>query len=324
MLSRLKSHAVNFYCNTSMIYKTTKSNNRLQRPMEFFGQYTGLPAPILAGNDWDKLCKEQPDQPFKEFKCPFSHNTINCNKIRKAQPNPLIGNCVVRHCPKDEPDQDWIVCPKRFLQDLTVFTDCKSLLNPKCKEIYLAQEVELAGYGNLDFALIGYDESGDVLDFLAIEVQSMGTSSSGSIWTARNDYLNGKLKDKYMYGLNQKDASKKIMVQLLHKGAQVARWRFRLVLLVQDYFLDHLRIAYNLETHFHEEDKQDFVYIYSYQLLFDENKNKFYLQKKESLSTDIIGLSMALISNPNTGYIEFSHIASKIQSKKSKGELMQL
>lgn len=302
---------------------------RLKRPMELFGQYTGVPAPITPGSHWEKLRDEPAATPYKDFPCPFSHNTINCNKIRKAKPNPLIGNCVVRSTPRNEPDEDWIVCPKRFLQGQTVFNDCKHLLNPKCEKIYLAQEVELAGYGNVDFALIGYDANGDILDFLAIEVQGMGTSSSGPIWNARNDYLSGTLKNEYSYSLNEKDASKKILVQLLHKGAQISRWRYRLVLLIQDHFMTHLRSAYNINAHFHPEDAQDFIYIFSYKLEFDSSATnmvgtRFSLRKVEGISTDIIGLSMALIGNPNTGYLDFNTLATRLDEKKDAGTLIQI
>lgn len=291
----------------------------LQRPIELFGRLTDLPCPTTG--HWKKLKEETAENPYRDFPCPF--NEKPCMKIRKAEPNPLIGSCVVRKR-RGKTGENWVVCPKRFQQDDVIFKDCLSLLTGKSTNIYFSGEIGLGSYGNLDFGIIGFDGDGTLVDFLGVEVQAMGTSGSGPIWDARNDYLSGNLKSVYNYGMNLRDASKKILVQLLHKGAQLSRWRFSLVLVIQDFFLDHLRSTYNLDVHFHSAHPQDFVHIHAYSLVRNPETSQYSLKLKESLSTDIVGLTMALIGNPAQEYLEFARIEQRILQRKSDGLLSKL
>lgn len=99
-------------------------------------------------------------------------------------------------------------------------------------------------------------------------------------------------------------------MQLLHKARQVARWRKNTVLVIQDHFLEHLRNSYNIDAHFHDQDDQDFIHIHAYEAV--NNGNNFEIKLKTALSTDMVGLSMALISNPASGYLPYSAIEEKI------------
>jgi len=291
----------------------------IQRPIELFGQNTSLPCPNTL--HWEMLRNETNDIPYKDFPCPFSGD--KCNKIRKAAPNPLIGNCSVKLSSNNR-DEDWIVCPSRFVQNDVIFKDSMYLMKNE-ENVKVTKEIHLRNSGNLDYALFSMNEDDDrVVDFLGVEVQGMGTSSSGPIWTARNDYLNGEFRERYSFSLNEKDASKKILVQLLHKGAQLSRWRFRLVLIIQDYFLEHLKSVYNLDAHFHAASTQDFIYIHSYSLVLNEESQQYEMQLKEKLSTDVMGLSMALISNPNKEYLEFTEIQQRLITRTQEGRCPHL
>lgn len=289
------------------------SNNNTplqQAPLEFFGHATTCACP--DDDDWKCIKKEVAQKPYRDMPCPFSGTS--CIKIRKAAPNPLIGNCSVRVCGTNHTN-DWIVCPKRMLQDDVIFKDSLGLLLGSKEKVYVASELKIGAYGNLDFGMVSKNSSGITDGFLGIEVQTMGTSNSGSIWTARNDFLKGTLKQKYNYNVNIKDASKKILIQLLHKGSQLARWRSTMVLIIQDCFLEHLKSTYNINAHFHESDEQDFIHIHSYSLQYSSKKDKYHIKLKEKLSTDILGLSMALISNPATKYYDFKSIEKRVTQR---------
>ena len=294
-----------------------KSNNV---PIELFGHDISTKCP--PDGIWKELKAETPDNPFKDIDCPYTNS--KCDKIRKAAPNALIGNCTVRQTKAAlNSHQDWMVCPKRFEQDNIIFKDCIKLIKGEQTDLKVTNEIQLKGAGNIDFALISKGENNELKDFLGIEVQGMGTSNSGGIWNARNDYLDGNLKDNYVFSLNQKDASKKILIQLLHKGAQLSRWRYSLVLVIQDYFLDHLREQYNIDTHFHKQDTQDFIHIHSYSYLKGEN-GKYTIKLKEAISTDMLGLSMCLISNPAREYLPLSSLEERIVTREKEGKLRDL
>lgn len=299
-------------------------------PLELFGSSTLLPCDQTK-EPWNSLLAETAQIPHKAVPCPFRKTVqgmynhtgggINCDKIRKAQPNPLIGNCSVRKAKAGGVVQDWIVCPSRFLQNATIFEDCKKFLAPASK--YRAvRELSISSEGNLDFGLTALDDEDKVVDFVGIEVQACGTGGSGPIWTARNDYLSGNMKDDYRFSLNEKDASKKILVQLLHKARQIARWRKNTVLAIQDHFLEHLRKSYNIDGHFHKQDRLDFIHIHSYTL--KQTGNNFEIELKEAISTDMVGLSMALISNPATKQTNYSKVAAAIDSRFAEGKFSDI
>ncbi len=287
-------------------------------PVELFGRDTSLPCP--TDGIWKSLQEEDSaNTPFKDVFCPFTDS--KCDKIRKARPNPLIGNCGVRRTiTARNVNEDWIVCPNRFEQDNIIFKDCVKLIKGDQSELKLTNEVILRPVGNIDFALVNYHEDDGIEDFLGIEVQGMGTSNTGGIWVARNDYLNNTMSENYQFSLNLKDASKKILIQLLHKSAQLSRWRYSLVLVIQDYFLDHLKDNYNIDTHFHPQNQQDFVHIHSYS--YKKNTDGAYtLELSEALSTDILGLSMCLISNPSRKYLPHSILDDRIRARDRDGKL---
>lgn len=290
------------------------------RPLEIFGWHTDKPCDPTQ-LPWSELKKETATSPHKTVPCPyraavsdlFAHTPTasSCDKIRKAKPNPLIGNCVVRKSSTKQ-THDWIVCPSRFLQDKVIFEDCKKLILPGASYA-VVRELSISTDGSLDFGLASLDATGKIIDFLGIEVQACGTGGSGSIWDARNDFLDGAIRHNYRFSLNEKDASKKILVQLLHKARQIARWRKNTVLVIQDVFLAHLRKAYNVDAHFHKQDAQDFVHIHSYKLI--DKGGKLTMKLDEALSTDMIGLSMALISNPTVNYSKFSKIDDAVLAR---------
>ena len=290
--------------------------SNVNRPLEFFG--TGTFASVPKGSPWDDLRTESASKPFKNVICPFMPgNNSLCNKIRKAAPNALIGSCSVRTHYGGE-SQDWMICPRRFLANQQIFHDAKHLVDSSAGKVFVTPEISLKHYGNLDYVMSVVGEDGTVVESIGIEVQGMGTSASGSIWVARNDFLRGKLKDDYKFGVNVRDASKKILVQLLHKVSQLSRWRMSTLLVIQDYFYDHLLETYNLDQFLHQQDPQDFIHIHTYSLVVDEGTNTFSIKIKDRKSTDMLGLSMALISNPGKQYLSRDFFDAAINGRVSK------
>ena len=298
-------------------------------PVELFGYPTSSQAdPTLS--PWCDLKNESQTSPYKKVECPhrtgcsklYSHTEtgVHCSKIRKAAPNPLIGNCSVRLTRQSGEIEDWIVCPERFLEEKVIFRDCQRFFGEG--NLSVVKELRVGAEGNLDFCVLNRDDEGIVKDFVGIEVQACGTGGSGPLWDARNDYLNGTLKDQYSFSINAKDASKKILVQLLHKARQIARWRKSTVLVIQDHFLQHLRSAYAIDSHFHRQDTADFIHIHSYELA--EVSGKYQLKLKEAISTDMVGLSMVLISNPSINPADLGRFNEAIGDRLEDGVFVDL
>lgn len=264
--------------------------------LEFFGYPTF--EKLQQDHPLSKLLEENELNPYKNIKCSFSIEEKNCMKIRKAYPNALIGNCsVVKTNNSRNQYENWIVCPYRFEENMIIFKDAEHLLKQKNNAL-IVREIEIQG-GRIDFGIVNYEntQTSEFNDFLAIEIQSMGTSNTGPIWTARNDFLRGNLKDNYSFSLNQKDASKKILIQLLHKGFALGSFNYKLVLVVQDHFLTHLREQYDIANNFHVQDINDPIHIHSYKLI--EYNGRYTIQLSEKISTTFIGLNQSISGNAN-------------------------
>ncbi len=287
-----------------------------KRVLELFGHPVKLPKPT-GDIHWRKLSAETATAPYRDFPCPFSPSQA-CNKIRKANPNPLIGDCTLGVTGNSNPT-GWIVCPQRFLQDQLIFKEAASLFKTPLHDFKVTGEIKIGEVGRVDY-LIFDENSGSINDAVAIEIQSMGTNSSGPIWNARVDYVAGRLKAEYPGpAANVKDSSKKILVQLLHKGAQITRWGCKYLLVIQDLFLEHLESAYNINAHFHASRIQDPIHIHAYTLKENSTTGTYYIEISKRISTDMLGLSMALISNPKIDYIEFPEIAEKLLERITAG-----
>lgn len=298
-------------------------------PLELFGVHVRAEID-LGAEPWSLLKTETVREPYKHVVCLHRQSCISlfkntgygphCTKIRKAAPNHLIGNCIVRKTKQKGEVEDWIVCPERFVEEQKIFKDCLRFLDGN--HFSVVKEVKIGSDGNLDYAVISRDEDGSVRDFVGIEVQACGTGGTGPIWTARNDFLKGRLKKNYNFSLNQKDASKKILVQLLHKARQIGRWRKNTVLVIQNHFLNHLRQAYAIDSHFHPQDLDDPVHIHSYKTV--DHGDKITIELEEAISADMIGLSMVLISNPATTKAKRSDFERYVTDRFSTGDHMEL
>lgn len=298
-------------------------------PVELFGLHVHA-AVDLNAEPWLSLKAETAKEPFKKVVCHHRNSCISlfkntgygphCTKIRKAEPNHLIGNCIVRKTKQKGEVEDWIVCPERFVEDQKIFRDCLRFLDGD--SFTVVKEVKIGSDGNLDYAVVSRGHDDVIRDFVAIEVQACGTGGSGPIWVARNDFLKGKMKDNYNFSLNQKDASKKILVQLLHKARQIGRWRKNTVLVIQNHFLNHLRQAYAIDSHFHQQDLDDPVHIHSYKTV--DHGDRITIELEEAISTDMIGLSMVLISNPEAAKAKRSDFERYVAERFSSDDHMEL
>ena len=290
-------------------------------PLEIFGHNTELT--ISESSPLIKVRDENDQDPYKEIPCPFKSSLsplfgeegAYCDKIRKQRPNPLIGNCSLRKTNRDDSHSDWIVCPHRFLEDKTIFNDCKKFLK-KGSEYILGKEVKIADQGNADFVLTSRNNLNQIVDFVSIEIQGIGTSNTGDIWDARNDFLNGKMKKNYGFGINQKMSSKTILVQILHKAEQLNKLQKKTILIIQDYFYKHLLSTYNIKENFKSQKIKDPIHIHSYKLV--KNKGDYKIKLDKQVSTDLIGMHKA-IKGKGTQVLEKKSIIDAMEKRIGDG-----
>lgn len=110
--------------------------------------------------------------------CPFRNSA--CTKKSKRDP---LGVCSLA-----DGDRLTITCPVRFQQDKKIFSDCAELAFGKSSDFAILPEFKLLEVfrpgqkpkkiGKIDF-LVGKVVDNQVIDFCALEVQSVYTSSGG-------------------------------------------------------------------------------------------------------------------------------------------------
>lgn len=210
----------------------------MSRPQEFYGHS------IYSNANWPEI--------FTSQHCPYTQK--RCSKIRKSESNQTIGTCSVEH-----QNRTIVTCPHRFLEHQTIFHDAAKLLTPGDRCI-LVPEFNIPG-GHVDYLLVSLQQE-EIRDYVGIEIQSLDTTNSGSLWECRRDLESNQMKPHYQYGINWKDAAKRSLVQLLHKVHTFEQLHKKIVMVVQTEFFQYLSTEFTtthlstnnldrLPAHFH-------------------------------------------------------------------------
>lgn len=158
-----------------------------------------------------------------DYICPFTE--ARCIKASGREPMPVCsvwrGGRVV------------IVCPNRLRQrDLAddVLDNCWP--EGVSRDVAIAPEVQLAGFGNVDF-VVAHVSDGEVGHFVSVEAQTVDVT--GSYRPAYNALVNDQhLERAPSFGLNWDNVYKRYMTQVIRKGFHHHHWRTKIVALMQD------------------------------------------------------------------------------------------
>lgn len=258
------------------------------------------------------------EQPWSEIvesqQCPFIGK--RCYKVRKSAAEISIGTCTVSF---GNPPAPVMICPSRLLDRGQIFTDCLHLLtlHEPGNELHLVPEVKIPG-GNVDFFLVS-TKSGKVVDFVGIELQTLDTT--GSVWPERQRVVEklGVVTDDPAvsitkpFGMNWKMTAKTILVQMHHKAATFEHVNRKLVLVIQNEFLEYMRREFKFD-HFHEPATiSDTVHMHAYGLE-DPRDGHRALSLASRISTDVAGIGLALDVQAETR-VEFEAIVSALEAK---------
>ena len=208
-----------------------------------------------------------------------------CVKQRKSDSSQTIGSCIVGL--NGEPQ---LICPVRMRQTNQVFDDVAHLLDGDVAEVIVIPEINIAGFGNVDFTVAGLDSNGRPLDFLGLEFQTNDTTNSGGIWDARQDFFAGRIGDRYRYGLNWKMTAKLVLKQTLDKASVFLKWEKKYVWAMQDTLLDRIRTYADLSD-FHPEERDDEVLFYAYEVYRGDDRYKMRLA--ERVGSNLAGVARA-------------------------------
>lgn len=263
--------------------------------------------------DWTEIVTSQ--------HCPFLGR--KCLKNRKSEPDKTIGSCTVV---AGKQRAKIMVCPFRLLERRQIFTDCIHLLtlHQPGNELHIVSELRVPG-GSIDYCLASV-RTGKVVDFAAIELQTIDTT--GTVWPERQRFLGEqgvrvKKKDRLStkpFGLNWKMTAKTILVQLHHKIQTFEHVNKHLVLVAQSHLIAYMRREFSF-GHLEEARLGDPMHFHAYSL--KENGGGLRLQLDERLSTDGEGIAKCLGLQEQAN-VELEAILEQLEARISGQTLMSM
>lgn len=280
----------------------------MSKVIEIFGQSTNQSEEI----DWTSIIHSQ--------RCPYLQR--RCIKVRKSQPEISIGTCAVIYGKNSIPI---IICPHRLLERKQIFTDCLHLLttHEPGNELHVISEVSIPG-GNVDYFLVSALNN-KVRDFVGIELQTLDTT--GTVWPERQRLLeelgvpteDHQSQSNKTFGMNWKMTAKTILIQLHHKIETFESINKKLVLVIQDCFLDYIQREFSFSHVSHQAQLGDSMHIHSYRMTTQSNQ-LLRLALDSRLSTDVEGIARCLGLQAEAN-VELEQIVKTLESKLSVNTL---
>ena len=224
-------------------------------------------------------------------------------KVRKSNPAQSIGACILGYR-----NSSLIICPNRLLQHDRIFLDAVQLVRREL-EFYVIPEVAMPG-GTIDYFLVAMSGV-SISDYVGIETQSLDTTASGAIWSARNDLARGQYGEGYKYGINWKMSAKTILVQMHHKAAAFEDLGRKLVLVIQREFFDYVTQVFRTR-HLHDTTDVDSIHFHIYDCI--RLNDQFNISLVSRKSTNVSGIEEMLKLRESTTISE-AEVFDKIRAK---------
>ncbi len=168
-----------------------------------------------------------------------------CDKQSRLVPYPM-GICSANHTIAKA-----IICPHRFLESKTVFTDICHTMFGDTNNVLLFSEVRLENVGSFDFVLVKHHPiSNKMADFCIVELQSDSTTGTGGLVEAMQDFMANKdiTEQRYKFGLNTYNTIKLSYTQMLIKGQVMEKWGKQIFWVMQKYVFDNMVERFRLNS----------------------------------------------------------------------------
>jgi hypothetical protein len=251
--------------------------------------------------------------------CPFHNSSgINCTKSSATDP---IGVCSVF-----EGNRIVATCPVRFREDFQITSDAADFFFSGNKYVALTEarlkDMHGKSAGNIDIVIAAIDESGEILDFGAVEVQAVYIT--GNVRRAFEKYMEDP-KTNYRMDWPSKNypspdylssSRKRLAPQLIYKGGILHKWGRKMVVVVDESFFAQLPEMKNVDR-----ELGDIAWmVYG----FRKNKGRYVLRRKGVKYTRFED-ALATITTPEIGNMsDFVHyLKDRIARGKTMGTPVQ-
>ncbi len=264
-------------------------------PSEIFGYY------------WRNKSQEALQTRKKHF-CPF-HGSV-CFKKSRLVKIPF-GVCTAH-----VEGKEIALCPRRFLDQGTVFKDIAQAHFGSIHDVIVFSEIGLSGIGNFDFVMVKHKPlSTEVEDFAVIELQTGQTTSTGQLVKGFKDFMKtGALSAgaSYNFGINSYDIWKRTFTQILNKGIILEKWKRKIYWVVQEQIFDYFEQKYRLGSLKYDPSHSSIFTLYDLKL----EGNRLHLMLTRTCSSTIDALFTAFRKNDEIPPVEkfIERLQAKVDS----------
>lgn len=249
--------------------------------------------------------------------CPYNNKVPSCTKSKAKDP---LGVCSVF-----SGDEIAITCPVRFREDWKVISDAAKFFFPLNTPWVALPEIRLhdgngQSAGNIDYVLVAYNEKGQIVDFGAVEVQSVYIS--GNIRRPFEHYMADRVNRTQMEWSSThvradylSSSRKRLVPQLLYKGKIINAWKKKTAIVLHENFYKTLPELPTVKP----EDAEVAWLIYGLDL--DPAANQYHLALREIIYTRYQS-SLDKITTPPVGEIDefIKLLQDKLDDKLNEGE----
>lgn len=186
------------------------------------------------------------------------------------------------------------ICPKRFYGiDILSHVVKHAWLGRQPQNPVMVSEVQMEGFGNVDFVITDIAEDGEISQFISCELQAIDIT--GSVRLAYDALISdSQINDKFNYGFNWRNVSKRYITQLISKGYYHHHWNSRIVAIIQDVVYDYFKSEADFPIFPHENNPQANIVFMVYG--FDEiGDGKTHLTLKKVEGTHHSNLQNAIL-----------------------------
>lgn len=176
--------------------------------------------------------------------CPFNNKVPNCTKDKANDP---LGTCSINTAKGIV-----ITCPVRLRQDWIIADHAAEFFFPAGANWTSLTEVRLndksgKSAGNIDVVLVSYDDRGKIMDFGALEVQSVYIS--GNVRKPFEKYMENPQANANMDWSGMKNypspdylssSRKRLAPQLIYKGGILNAWKKKIAVAINTGFYNEL------------------------------------------------------------------------------------
>jgi len=245
----------------------------------------------------------RPKFPSEIFGYPHSNTTAKAKEIRARHWCPFVDKVCYKQsrlidypfgvCTAHANDHEIALCPRRFLDGHTVFTDIAQHHFKTTSDILVFSEVGLAEIGNFDFVMVKHKPmSSEIEDFVAIEFQTGQTTNTGKLVQGLRDFMAGQsiVYKTYGFGLNFFDIWKRTFTQVLNKGVIMENWKKKIYWVVQEPVYKFFEAKYGLQRLTHKPQHSTVFALYD----LIPGKQSFELKASRKVSASMDDLFHAL------------------------------